>query len=124
MPSLRLLWTTLIVVAALMSATASASAAPKNGCPVGEGWDIAEIDAAAIEIFPNLLPGHPWQTADELAEFLDATYDRNDDDLICVKTMWGDDLNPNAHWYKVGVDLLGAPTVMYLPRDNTASASG
>ncbi len=124
MSNLRLVSATLIALAAFMSVTASASSAPANGCPAGEDWRIWEVEAAAAEIFPNLLPGlYPFESVDELGDFLDATYDRNGDDMICVKSIWGEDLNPNSHWYMVGVDLLGAPTIMYIPRDNTASAT-
>ena len=124
MPNLRLVSATLIALTALVSVAASASAAPKVGCPVGEGWEVSGVQAAAAEVFPNLLPGqYPWQTADEFAAFLDATYDRNGDDMVCVKTMWGEDLNPKSKWYIVGVDLLGAPTIMYVLRDNTANAT-
>lgn len=122
---LRLTVVLLIALAAALSSTVSASADPKNGCPAAEGWDLVGVGQAAQEIFPNLLPGlYPWANAGELAEFIDSTEDRNDDNMVCIKTMWGDHLNPKSHWYLVGVDLLGAPTIMYLLRDNTANASG
>ena len=123
MSSLRLVLVTAVALIALLSATAGASAAQKAGCPAAEDWSLSGIDAAAAEIFPNLLPGYPWTTPEEFAEFLDATFDKNGDDMMCVKTMWGEGLNPNSHWYIVGVDLLGAPTILYQLRDNTANAS-
>ena len=51
-----------------------------------------------------------------------ASYDRNGDGRVCIKTMWGDDLNPNAHWYRFGLDLLGSPVEQFLPRDNNSGA--
>lgn len=41
-------------------------------------------------------------------------YDRNGDGSICLKTLWGDSLNPQARWY--GIEL-------YLPAENTANAT-
>jgi hypothetical protein len=114
-----------IALVTALSFTVSVSADPKYGCPAGEGWDLVGVDQAAQEIFPNLLPGlYPWANAGELAEFIDSTEDRNNDNMVCMKTMWGDHLNPNSHWYRVGVALLGTPTIMYLLRDNTANALG
>jgi hypothetical protein len=31
-----------------------------------------------------------------------------------MKTFWGDHLNEKSHWYKVGVELTGSPTISYL----------
>jgi hypothetical protein len=124
MSRLRLVSAMVIAFGALALLTTSASAAPKSGCPAAEGWSLWSVDQAADEIFPNLLRGlYPWEIVEELAAVLDATYDKNGDDMMCVKTMWGDHLNPNSHYYIVGVDLLGAPTIMYVPRDNTANAT-
>ena len=48
---------------------------------------------------------------------------QNGEGSICMKQMWGDSLNPNSHWYVVGVDVLGSPTVLTLTRDNNANGS-
>ena len=122
MPNLRLVCAALIALAAALSVTAGASAAQKAGCPAAEGWGAWEVDAAAAEIFPNLL-GNPYQSVDEFADYLDATFDKNGDDVICVKIFKGEDLNPNSKWYIVGVDLLGSPTTFNISRDNTANAT-
>ena len=112
-----------LALALALSFPAGAAADPKFGCPAGEDWGLWGVQEAAEEIFPNLLPGHrPFETVDEVAEAIDAIFDKNDDDNICLKIIWGDDLNPNSHWYKVGVELLGSPTIMYILRDNTANA--
>lgn len=119
----RLLFLACLIVAALV-VSAPASADPKTGCPADEsGWALWTVDGAAAEIFPDLLPGlYPWEDADGLAGFLDERYDKNADDTVCVKALWGDALNPNSHWYKVGVDALGSPTVQYFIRDNNANS--
>jgi hypothetical protein len=119
---LRLIVAVVLAVAMALSFTASASADPKFGCPAAEDWGLWGVQEAAEEIFPNLLPGLlPFETVEEVAEVIDAVYDNNDDGNICLKIIWGDDLNPNSHWYKVGVELLGSPTIMYILRDNTAN---
>ena len=42
--------------------------------------------------------------------------------MVCIKTMWGEHLNPNSKWNLVGQDTLGEATIRYLYRDNTANA--
>jgi hypothetical protein len=119
---LRLIVALVLALAMALSFPVGAAADPKFGCPAGE-WGLWGVQEAAEEIFPNLLPGlHPFETVDEVAEAIDATFDKNDDDNICLKIHWGDDLNPNSHWYKVGVELLGSPTIDYILRDNNANA--
>ena len=102
----------------------TASASPKAGCPVGNGWqDTATVEAVASRIWPGLLDRSLWIDEQDFRESAVRPYDRNGDGSICLKIMWGDDLNPNAHWYGVGIDLLGTPTEQFLVRDNTANAS-
>jgi hypothetical protein len=80
------------------------------------------VEAAAARIWPSLLD----QTAfpGGLAEFEGAvaSYDRNADGSVCIKTMWGEALNPQSYWYQVGIDLLGTPVEQFLPRDNNSGA--
>ncbi|MDH5334486.1 MAG: hypothetical protein OEW65_11430 [Thermoleophilia bacterium] len=124
MSKTRLALTLLTTVAMCLTVTAAASADPKVGCPVGEGWAEMTVVSAANEVFPNLIPGYPWTSADELAAFVDATYDKNDDGAICLKTISGDDLNPKSHWFRVGIDLgFGTGVSFYMARDNNANAS-
>jgi hypothetical protein len=115
---------TALACAALSTALlgGTALAAPKEGCPVGSGWDEWTVEAAAARIWPALVDQSAFPGG--LAEFeaLVDSYDRNGDDLVCIKTMWGDDLNPNSHWYQFGVDLLGGPIEQFLPRDNNSGA--
>ena len=123
MSNLRFVCAAVIVLAAAVSVTAGASAAPKDGCPAAEDYDAYTVEAAAAAILPNLIPPSPFQTVAELADYLKATFDKNDDGMICLKIHKGDDLNPNSKWYIVGVDLLGSPTLFFNPRDNTANAT-
>jgi hypothetical protein len=113
------------LIATVLVVAAPASADPgKTRCPAGSGWTLWNVGAAASEIYPNLLPGlYPWADAGELAAFIDASYNKNGDDTICVKTTWGDNLNPKSHWYLVGMDLVGEPTTQYSLHDNNANAS-
>lgn len=123
MPKLRVVWTTLIALAALVSITASASAAPKTGCPVGTGWNEMTVEAVAERVWPALLDQSPWVDEADFRESAVRPIDRNGDGSICLKIMWGEDLNPNSHWFGVGIDVLGTPLEQFLPRDNRANAS-
>ena len=57
------------------------------------------------------------------AAWLDGAYDGNDDGLMCVQTAWGEALNPNAKWYRVGIELIGSPTQTFTPQDNNSNGS-
>lgn len=124
------MWTKLVVVTvvsavACLGAAAGGSAGQKTGCQVGQGWQEMTVVDVAEEVFDNLLPGvYPWGTEDEFADFISATLDKNGDGSICLKMMWGDNLNPKSHWYLVGIDLgFGTGVTQYLPHDNNANAS-
>lgn len=100
----------------------AAAAAPKTGCPEGQGWGEWTVEAAAERIWPALV--NPEAFPGGMAELaaLIGTYDRNGDGSVCIKVMWGDDLNPNSHWYRFGLELLGSPVEQFLPRDNNSGA--
>ena len=112
-----------LVAAVLLALPATALAAPKDGCAAAaSGWHALSVAQAAEDFFPHLLPGQ-FESAEEFAETLDA-YDRDGDDLACVKLMWGAELNPNSHWYRVGFEIgLDEPVHVLLLIDNTANAS-
>lgn len=120
---LRLAWATLIALIALIAAAGGASADPKTGCPVGSGWNEMTVEEVAARVWPALLDQSPWADEADFRESAVRPYDRNGDGSICLKIHWGDQLNPNSHWYLVGVDVLGTPTEQFLPRDNTSNAS-
>jgi hypothetical protein len=40
-----------------------------------------------------------------------------------LKTMWGEALNPNSHWYQAGIEVLGSPTQRFFVADNRANAT-
>jgi hypothetical protein len=113
-----------LACAALVSVCIAGSvlAAPKSGCPAGEGWGEWTVEAAADRIWPALVDpdAFPGGIADLEAAL--SGYDANADGSVCVKIMWGEDLNPNSHWYLFGIELLGSPIEQFLPRDNNAGA--
>jgi hypothetical protein len=113
-----------LVAAALLALPATALAAPKDGCAAAaSGWHAMSVEQAAEDFFPHLLPGQ-FATAEEFAEVLDMIYDRNGDDMACIKLMWGWELNPNSHWYRAGFELgLDEPVHVLLIIDNTANAT-
>lgn len=102
-----------LVLAMLVGSTAVASAAPKTGCPAGD-WAESSVEVAATTIYGELVDSGPFGTLAEFIALIDAVYDRNDDDSVCVKTMWGEDLNPKSHWY--GISL-------FIVRDNNSNGS-
>ena len=103
-----------LVLTALLLVAGAASADPKTGCPVGTGWDELTVEEVAELVWPELLDQSPFADQEEFQELGVRPYDRNGDGSICLKTQWGDDLNPNANWFGV---------FQFLPRDNTAAAS-
>jgi hypothetical protein len=112
-----------LVALCLVALPASATAAPKAGCAAeASGWSLTSPSAAAEAFFPHLLPGFFADPA-EFAALLD-TVDRNGDDLVCTKLSWGYELNPNAHWYRVGFELgLDEPLHLLTTLDNNGNAS-
>jgi hypothetical protein len=54
---------------------------------------------------------HGFVEGDFIAERLAfvASLDTNGDGLICLATLWGQNLNPNSHWAVVEADLLSPP---------------
>ena len=90
----------LLAALALTVATASAvTAAQKGGCPAAQsGWRLTTPDAAADEFFGHLV-GAPFVSPEEFAAVIAANDDTNRDGLVCIRRSWGEELNPNAHWY-------------------------
>jgi len=123
MRNLRLVWATLVALAAVVSISASASADPKAGCPVGTGWSEMTVEEVAARTWPALLDPSPFADEADYRESFVRLIDRDGDGSICLKIMWGEKLNPNSHWYGVGIELIGTPTEQFLGRDNTANAS-
>jgi hypothetical protein len=105
---------------ALLAGTALAT--PNTGCPAGQGWGEWDLEDAAERIWPKLIDQSAFPGGiGDLVTALDS-YDANMDDAVCVKIMWGEDLNPNSHWYRFGIELLGSPIEQFLPRDNNSAA--
>jgi hypothetical protein len=125
MSKLRLTVAIMTVVAAAIATTTSASASANTGCAAEEsGWTEMSVEDAAARSWPGLLDKSAFPGGqEEFEQFLDAAVDRNSDDQLCLKILWGENLNPNSHWYKVGVTILGSPTEFYLFLDNSANAS-
>ena len=109
-----------LLAAGLMSVPAAGLVLGANpGCAAPQsGWSEKSVAEAAARIYPGLLDNTPWPTlADFVAQI--ATEDTNNDGAVCLLVMWGDDLNPKSHWYKVGIELLGSPVEQFFVRDNT-----
>lgn len=111
---------TMLATAGLaFSVAVPAAAAPRTGCAAeASGWREGTIDEVAAAVYPEILPGHPWPTLDDFVAAI-APLDANSDGSLCVKQIWGDELNPSSHWYRVGMDLLGRPVVANYIRENS-----
>lgn len=116
----RLLVPALVVPMLLVVLTSSTFAAEKYGCPTG--WDEMTLDETAAYIWPRLLAQDAFPGGEtELRDVLLAPINKNGDDSICLKVKTF--TNPNSHWYKVGIEILGSPTEFMNPIDNNANAS-
>lgn len=112
----------LVLAAALVAMPMTVLAAPKSGCPnASSGWQRVSPTQAATLFFSHLLPGQFTNIADFAAE-IDAIFDKDGDDWVCIRLAWGYDLNPNAHWYRVGLEVLGEPVHTMSVKDTTANA--
>ena len=101
MSHLRRLLPLLSAVALVLATATAVTAAQKGGCPADEsGWRLTTPFKAAKEFYPFLLPGQFGSVA-EFAEVISANDDTNGDGLICIRRAWGEDLNPNSHWYGI-----------------------
>ena len=109
-------------MALLLVAAGPVAAAQKTGCPAAEGWNQMTIVEAATAIWPELLDRSVFPGGQADLEAALAGFDRNGDGDLCIKISGGDDLNPNSHWYRVGVEVLGSPTMFFIPSDNNRGA--
>lgn len=121
---MRWMFTSTLVAAALIAVPATALAAPQAGCAAAaSGWHLVTVQQAADDFFEHLTPGQ-FANADDFADAIDALSDRNGDDDICIKLMWGEELNAKSHWYRLGFELgLDEPVHLMMAVDNTAMAS-
>jgi hypothetical protein len=90
-------------MAALLTALAAlpaAAAAP--ACPTL--WQLTTVHDAAFDFFPHLIPGQ-FATPEDFEAVIAAGEDPDGNGFVCVKHMWGWDLNPNSHWYGLGFEL-------------------
>ena len=104
----------LLLAAALAVFAALPAAAAPPPCPAS--WQWATAERAATDFFPHLLPG-PFASVADFETVLIA--DVGDDDGLCIKLMWGYNLNPNSHWYQLGLNSpLGEPVHLMLVNDD------
>jgi hypothetical protein len=81
---------------------------------------VTVADAAAA-IYPHLFAPPPGGLP--AFETIVAGDDRDGDGRVCLKEQWGEALNPNSHWARLGMAVLGEPTRAFIVHDNTASAT-
>jgi hypothetical protein len=114
-----------LAIVAALAASSVGSAAPKTSCAnETSGWTKVTTAAATDRIWPGLLDTSPWNGDKDAFEEVVESSDKNGDGDVCLLVMWGEALNPNSHWYLVGVEVLGIPTEQYFVHDNNANGSG
>lgn len=111
-----------IACGAVMVSAGGASAAPKTGCPARATTSQMSVEDAAARMWPGILNKTPWIDEDDFRETSIRPYDRNGDGDICLSITQGEELNPNAHWYRLGVELIGSPAELYNYTDNNRGA--
>jgi hypothetical protein len=100
------------------------SAAPKTGCPAADSaWQLYTVEDAAARIWPALFDQSPWTDVVDFGDAAVRPQDRNGDGNVCMKITWGEDLNPNSHWYLLGLEVVGGPAEAFVWRDNNVAAS-
>ena len=116
----RFLVPVVLVPFVLMTIAVSTVAGRNDGCPAG--WNEMTVDQAAAYIWPRLLAQDAFPDGQsELSDAIDATWNKNGDDEVCMKVKTF--TNPNSRWYKVGMELIGSPTQYMNVVDNNANAS-
>ena len=80
------------------------------------------VQQVAEAVWPTLLDPSPWSSLEDFRDTAVALDDDDGDGSICIKQQWGDSLNPNSHWYLVGLDVLGSPTVLTITGTTTPTA--
>lgn len=121
---IRAVWVAIVAATAALALTVGASAAPKAGCPAGE-WQELTVEEVASNVWELLTDANKefWGSEANFLEQAVRPIDKNEGGVgsICIKQIWGEDLNPKSAWYTRGPD--GSPTVLTIPRDNNANGS-
>jgi hypothetical protein len=107
---------------AVVVGASGASAAPKTGCQAAEKVSMLSVEDAAATIWAGLLDRTPWVDEEDFLEQAVRPEDRNGDGDVCLGVQGGEDLNPNAHWYRVGVEVIGSPAELFIYTDNHRGA--
>lgn len=122
-PTARRLLLLALPIGLLLGSAGLVAGSPIGGCAAPpSAWARTTVSAAAAAIWPRLLDQSPYAGGESEFAGVIELYDRNGDGVICVKAMWGDALNPNSHWYRVGIEVLGSPTQQFFVADNRARA--
>jgi hypothetical protein len=105
-----------------LSAAMAPGAAQVSGCPADSaGWQLGTVGEVAADFFPHLFPDQ-WASVTDFDTGYVAPFDRNDDGLMCSRVLVSDN-NPNPHWYRLGIEVLGEPTQSLTSKDNSGNAN-
>src|SRR4051794_36701980 len=91
-----------IVLATLAVGSATASAAPKQGCPADASAFVLRTVSEAVDLIYPTLIGYPGTIEDFTLEIAGVDHDSNG--MLCVKTQTPD--NPMAHWFGVTLNIV------------------
>lgn len=98
-----------------------AAAANNGGCPTKSV--LYTVADATDYIWPHILiPDAFGNDAANLMAALSGD-DKDGNGFVCVKTQWGEALNPNAKYARLGQELIGEQTWLFIVHDDRANAS-
>ena len=98
------------------------AAAQKTGCQGTDKVAEVSVEEAAATIWAGLLNKSPWVDEADFPEREVRPEDTNGDGNVCLVIQWGEDHNPNSKWYRVGIELIGSPTELFIHSDNNRGA--
>ena len=111
-----------IACGAVMVSAGPRVGSAEAGCPARDSFSQMSVGEAAARMWPGILDKSPWTGEDDFRETSIRPFDRNGDGDICLSITQGEALNPNAHWYRVGVEIIGSPAELYMYSDNHRGA--
>ena len=110
------------LVTLLTLATAPLTVAANNGA-CATGWTRDTVEGATALIWPHLLAPEVFDKDPAGLAAAIGGDDRDGNGFVCIKTMWGDALNPNSKYYRLGMELIGEPTWVFMVHDDRANAT-
>jgi len=112
-----------LIVAVLLLGGLAPVATAANNESCATSFARYSVGAATSYIWPHIL--FPAAFDDDPANLMTALAgdDADGNGFVCIKTQWGEALNPNSHYALLGNALIGEPTWSFVVHDDRANAS-